>query len=76
MKCSVKKKIRKLKGGWKVAEESDDSKCVQELLVNLTIEGNSKEGYFLADSHYESLEEALEDAHISFGVSKEDWLNI
>ena len=82
MKSEVTIRIRILKGGWKVAEESDESKYVKVLKVQLSIEGNNKKGYFLfmepeglfcADNHFDSLDEAINDAFELFGVNKSDW---
>ncbi|TLU61088.1 hypothetical protein FE810_15560 [Thalassotalea litorea] len=83
MKCTTKARIRILKGGWQVAEDDDESKYVKNLAVNLSIVGNEKNGYhllmepegcFVADSHYESIAEAKEDASDSLGVKDSDWV--
>ena len=84
MKAITNTKIRKLKGGWKVAEEGDDSEYVQELKVELCIQGNKKDGYhlvmmpegcFAADYHYFSKQEAKDDAAEIFGVPVDGWSN-
>jgi hypothetical protein len=83
MKSKTKSKIRILKGGWKVAEENDDSKYVKELVIKLSISGDKKKGYhlfmepegcFAADSYHESLEDAIKVANEDFGVTESEWL--
>lgn len=83
MKCTTKSKIRILKGGWKVAEENDDSKYVKELVVKLSIFGDKEKGYhlimapegcFTADSYHKTLEDAIKIASEEFGVAESEWL--
>ena len=85
MECTVTKKIRTLKGGWKQADAEDEAKYpqyVSERKARLVIEGNPKngnhlimtpEGCFAADTHYSTIEDAMADAREAFGVSDEGW---
>ncbi len=77
--------IRILKGGWKIAESSDDSKYVKTLVVSLSIQGDPQNGYhllmqpegcFCADYHYQTKDEALEDAQELFGVAASSWIDV
>lgn len=83
MKCVKLARIRKLKGGWKLADADDTSKYVQRLNVALSIQGSSKDGYhlimqpeglFAADTHHDTLAEAKEVAADVFGATDADWV--
>ena len=68
---------------WSLAPHEDDpSAPSQERVVVLEIQGTPKhgyhlvmtpEGFFAADHHYASKEEALADAQELFGASVDDW---
>lgn len=82
MQVVTRSKIRKLKGGWRLANDSDPVEYVTEVEVKLLIEGNMKNGYhliitpdgfFTTDSHHETLEDAIESAKESFNISYSDW---
>jgi hypothetical protein len=82
MNCTAIARIRLLKGGWKVADPDDDSEYVQTVSVELSIIGDGKHGYhlvmkpegcFVADSHYDSIQAAKDDAAECFGVVDSDW---
>ncbi|MFS1524465.1 hypothetical protein ACL7TT_10180 [Microbulbifer sp. 2304DJ12-6] len=82
MKSTIVQKIRILKGGWRVADREDDIKYVKQLEIELLIEGNAKngyhlimtpEGFFAADLHFDSIEEAKEEAEEYFEVSNIQW---
>jgi len=82
MKSITRSKIRKLKGGWRIANDSDPAKYVHDVEVELCIQGNSKNGFhliitpenfFTADWHHETLEDAIESAQESFDISSSDW---
>jgi hypothetical protein len=82
LNCTVQARIRRLKGGWKVADQDDDSQYVSTLTVDLSIIGDGKngfhmvmqpEGLFAADTHYDSIQAAKDDAAECFGVVDSDW---
>ena len=82
LKSTIKQKIRILKGGWRVAKSDDNVKYVKRLAVELSIEGSSKSGYYLlmtpeglftADLHFDSIEEAKEEAENYFELSSIQW---
>jgi hypothetical protein len=82
MKCTVQVRIRRLTGGWKVADPEDRSNYVHVLPVKLSIVEDPKgyhlvmspEGCFTADAFYETLQKAKDDAARCFGVRDADWM--
>jgi hypothetical protein len=82
IECSTKCRINLIKGGWKVAENSDDSEYVKVLNVDLSIQGNENNGFqlimqpdgcFSADLYYNTLKEAYLSANETFGVFPDMW---
>jgi len=82
MKCIVKTDIRVLKGGWKIADETDDIEFVKNLEVYLQIQGSKNNGYHLvmtpkgfntADYHYQTIDEAISEAQEIWGVDVNEW---
>lgn len=82
MNASAEVLIRGYGNAWKVAEPSDTGVLVQRRVVELEIQGDSKDGYhlvmspegcFTADTWHETFEDAMDTAQRLFGVPSEAW---
>jgi len=70
------------RNAWSLSAFADGRDCSCECEVSLEIQGDAKNGYhlvqspdgfFAADSHHETKEDALETAEELFGVCRHEW---